>query len=94
MNAPQLVMSEQINNNRGNTLRHGILNALILPDWCFSCLEGHFKCALEEVVPPESQTHASGTVGSGTLVETQPRVGKIDLGFSPALPFTDVSHPA
>lgn len=29
MNEPELVMSEQINNNLGNTLRHGLLNALI-----------------------------------------------------------------
>lgn len=35
MNEPQLMMSEQINNNSGNTLRHGILNALIFAELVF-----------------------------------------------------------
>lgn len=42
---------------------------------------------------PESQVCTSGTIGSGEPVRTHPGVGHIDLGFSPALPLSDLIHP-
>lgn len=45
-------------------------------------------------MPPESQACACGTVGSGKLVRTHTRVDHLDLGFSSALPFTDLIDPA
>lgn len=38
MNEPHLMMSEQINSNSGNTLRCGMLNALIFAKLVFQLL--------------------------------------------------------
>lgn len=63
MNEPQLEMSEQINNNSGNTLRRVKSNALIFTRLVFSFLEGHFKRLSREVCLL-SQAGSPGTVGS------------------------------
>lgn len=46
MNEPQLVMSEQINSNSGNTQRHGMSDALIFAKLVFELPRGALEMCL------------------------------------------------
>lgn len=84
MNEPQLVMSEQINNNSGNTLRHGMSDALIFAKLVFELPRGAGRLCLGE---------AGMFLWVGNSCASEGAITG-DLGFSPALLVPDVARPA
>lgn len=54
-------MSEQINSNAGDTLRHGVSRALIAARLVFELAPAVLSGCLTEAVPPESAAGSPGT---------------------------------
>lgn len=70
MNEPQLMMSEQINNNRKYTKTWNAKCLNVCQSGVLAFLRWYFKSTIGEVVPPKTQAVSSETIGNSWQVRT------------------------